>query len=154
MFKQFALLATLLTAILLAGCNDDYGLDQHGQKVGAAALDKQWLVINYWAQWCGPCRTEIPEMNKLSEQLKGQGDHVIGVNFDNLKGDNLKQASEALGIRFTVLADDPAPRFDLPASEALPVTYIIDPQGKVREQLAGEQTAAGVAARLAELKKS
>ena len=144
----------MLTALVLAGCGADYGLDQNGHKVGAAALDKQWLVVNYWAEWCGPCRTEIPEMNKLSDQLKGQGASVVGVNFDNLKGDNLKKASEALGIRYTVLADDPAPRFDLPPSEALPITYIIDPQGKVREQLAGEQTAAGVAARLEELKKS
>jgi alkyl hydroperoxide reductase subunit AhpC len=38
--------------------------------------------------------------------------------------------------------------FELPRSEALPVTYIIDNKGKVREQLMGEQTAAGVMAKL------
>ena len=50
-----------------------------------------------------------------------------------------------------MLADDPAPRFSLPRSEALPVTYIVDPEGKLREQLLGEQTAAGVLARLGAL---
>jgi alkyl hydroperoxide reductase subunit AhpC len=47
-----------------------------------------------------------------------------------------------------VLASDPADLFELPRSEALPVTYIIDNRGKVREQLMGEQTAAGVMAKL------
>jgi len=46
------------------------------------------------------------------------------------------------------LAQDPAELFELPRSEALPVTYIIDDKGKVREQLMGEQTAAGVMAKL------
>ncbi|MNR61916.1 hypothetical protein D3C85_1837920 [compost metagenome] len=50
-----------------------------------------------------------------------------------------------------MLADDPAPRFALPHNEALPVTYIVDNRGKLREQLVGEQTAKGVQARLVAL---
>src|SRR5450830_801470 len=109
----------IITTLLLSGCGNDYGVDQYGQKVAAERLDKQWLVINYWAEWCGPCRTEIPELNKLADQLKDQGVSVFGVNFDNLQGDDLKNASKALGIQFTVLAQDPADRYDLPTSEAL-----------------------------------
>ncbi len=147
-------LAALLAmgALLLSGCGNDYGVDQHGQKVAAERLDKHWKVVNYWAEWCGPCRTEIPELNALSEQLKEQSVGVFGVNFDGLQGDDLAKAAEALGIRFTVLAQDPAELFELPRSEALPVTYIIDDKGKVREQLMGEQTAAGVLAKLKALK--
>jgi peroxiredoxin len=87
-------------------------------------------------------------LNTLAEQLKGKKIGVFGVNFDNVQGQELKDASEKLGIKFTVLAQDPAELFELPRSEALPVTYIIDDQGKVREQLMGEQTAAGVMAKL------
>ncbi|MNF64097.1 hypothetical protein D3C84_458200 [compost metagenome] len=58
-----------------------------------------------------------------------------------------------MGIQFTVLAEDPSQRYDLPRSEALPVTYIIDAQGKLRERLLGEQNAAGLTARLDELRK-
>lgn len=105
-------------------------------------------MINYWAEWCGPCRTEIPELNALADQLKNKNIGVFGVNFDNVQGEELKSASEKLGIKFTVLAQDPSELFELPRSEALPVTYIIDNKGKVREQLMGEQTAAGVVARL------
>ena len=133
---------------MLGGCGNDYGIDQNGQKVVADRLDGKWLVLNYWAEWCGPCRTEIPELNTLAEQLKDKKIGVFGVNFDNVQGQELKDASEKLGIKFTVLAQDPAELFELPRSEALPVTYIIDDKGKVREQLMGEQTAAGVMAKL------
>lgn len=87
-------------------------------------------------------------MNTLADQLKDKKIGVFGVNFDNVQGEELKSASEKLGIKFTVLAQDPAELFELPRSEALPVTYIIDNKGKVREQLMGEQTAAGVMAKL------
>ena len=152
MTRRLAAALTIIGALMLGGCGNDYGIDQNGQKVASERLDKQWVVLNYWAEWCGPCRTEIPELNKLSEQMSGQQVSVFGVNFDNLQGEDLKTASNALGIKFTVLAQDPADQYDLPKSEALPVTYIIDDKGKVREQLMGEQTAAGVAQKLAELK--
>ena len=51
-----------------------------------------------------------------------------------------------------VLAQDPAEVFYLPRSEALPVTYILDEKGKVRATLMGEQTAAGVLAKIKELR--
>ena len=142
----------VITTLLLSGCGNDYGVDQYGQKVASERVDKQWLVINYWAEWCGPCRIEIPELNALAEQLKGQPVSVFGVNFDNVQGEELKSASEKLGIKFTVLAQYPEAIFDIPRSEALPVTYIIDDKGKVRAQMLGEQTAAGVLAKLKELR--
>ncbi|MBD8480669.1 TlpA disulfide reductase family protein [Pseudomonas coleopterorum] len=149
---RFAPLAgLLLAAALLGGCGGDYGPDQHGNPVSAQTLDKHWLVVNYWAVWCGPCRREIPELNALSQSLQGQGVRVLGVNFDNLQGEELSAAAQTLGIDFPVLAQDPAPRFALPRSQGLPVTYIIDDQGKLREQLMGEQTAAGIKERLAAL---
>jgi len=148
MTRRLAAALAIIGALLLGGCGNDYGIDQSGQKVAAERLDKQWLVLNYWAEWCGPCRTEIPELNALADQLKARKIGVFGVNFDNVQGEELKNASEKLGIKFTVLASDPADLFELPRSEALPVTYIIDNKGKVREQLMGEQTAAGVMAKL------
>ena len=110
------------------------------------------VLVDYWAEWCGPCRVEIPELNALESQLQGQSVGVFGVNFDGLQGKELSDASAALGITFTVLAQDPAEIFDLPRSEALPVTYIVDDKGKVRAQMLGEQTAAGVLAKIKELK--
>jgi thiol-disulfide isomerase/thioredoxin len=152
MARRLAAAVLLIGSVLLGGCGVDLGTDQNGKKVASERVDKHWLVVNYWAEWCGPCRTEIPELNKLSEQMKDQKVSVFGVNFDGLQGEDLKNASNALGIQFTVLAQDPAEQYDLPKSEALPVTYIIDDKGKVRETLMGEQTASGVAQKVTELK--
>jgi thiol-disulfide isomerase/thioredoxin len=138
--------------LILAGCAEDLGVDQHGRKVAVERLEGQWLVINYWAQWCAPCRTEIPELNALEQQLKEQSVQVLGVNFDALQGEKLSEATQDMGISFTVLAQDPAERYQLPRAEVLPVTYIVDDQGRMRERLLGEQTAAGLTARLAALK--
>ncbi|MCU1716761.1 TlpA disulfide reductase family protein [Pseudomonas sp. 5P_3.1_Bac2] len=146
------LIMALSLGLLLSACGSDLGVDQHGAKVAQSRVDGQWLVINYWAQWCAPCRSEIPQLNQLSQQLAAQKVQVLGVNFDGLQGEKLKQAAEEMAIQFTVLAQDPAERYQLPRSEALPVTYIIDDHGKVRERLLGEQTAAGLTARLQALK--
>jgi thiol-disulfide isomerase/thioredoxin len=142
------MLAATVLVLLLSACAEELGVDQHGGKVTAAQLDGQWLVINYWAEWCAPCRTEIPELNALEQQFKGQGARVLGVNYDALQGPALSAASAKMGIEFTVLAQDPAPRYQLPRADVLPVTYIIDDKGRTRERLLGEQTAEFLSERL------
>ncbi len=149
MGRPLQMVMGLLAGLLLAGCAEDWGVDQHGRKVTAEQLNEQWLIINYWAEWCRPCRTEIPELNRLSEQLKGQSAQVLGVNFDALQGDELKRVADGFSIAFPVLAQDPARRLGLPQNDVLPVTYIVGADGKLRERLVGEQTAAGLQARLA-----
>lgn len=150
MRRTFGVLG-LLAGLVLTGCTEDWGPDQHGTAVTAQQLDDQWLLINYWAEWCGPCRTEIPELNALNESRDDLT--VLGVNFDGLQGDELSEAAKALDIHFRVLSVDPAERLDLPRSPVLPVTYIVDAKGAVRETLVGEQTAEGLVARLNELQK-
>ncbi|MEG5263923.1 TlpA disulfide reductase family protein [Pseudomonas sp. JDS28PS106] len=152
MVRRMAAAAALIGSLLLSGCGTDLGVDQDGRKVASERIDGHWLVVNYWAEWCGPCRVEIPQFNTLAEQLKDRQVTVLGVNFDNLQGEELKKASDALGIKFTVLAQDPAEHYNLPPSEALPVTYIIDDKGKVREQLLGEQTIESVKSKLEALR--
>lgn len=137
--------------LALTGCGDSWGPDQHGAEVSGRQLKDQWLLINYWAEWCGPCRTEIPELNALDASHSDVT--VLGVNFDGLQGEELAQAAAALKIDFRVLSEDPSERLDLPRSAVLPVTYIVDTTGKVRESLVGEQTSEGLLARLAQLKK-
>ncbi|WXL24329.1 TlpA disulfide reductase family protein [Ectopseudomonas mendocina] len=146
------LLFGVLISVFLTACSPSYGPDQHGKEITARDLDGKWLVINYWAQWCAPCRSEIPELNALDQQSAAINLAVLGVNFDALQGDALKKAAEEMGVSFRVLAVDPAERFKLDRAEVLPVTYIVDAEGQVRDRLVGEQTAAGLTARLAELR--
>lgn len=138
----------VVCVLLLSACDqvEPLGVDQHGVKIAESTVAGQWLVINYWAVWCAPCRKEVPELNALQTQLQGQGVQVFGVNYDDLQGAELLEDSQLLGIEFPVLAHDPAERFDLTRAAGLPATYIIDPQGKVVEELKGEQTQGSIMA--------
>ncbi len=140
----------LLAAARRAGGPEPWGQDQQGRPVTRAQLVGHWLLINYWAEWCAPCRAEIGELNALAQQQPDL--QVLGVNFDGLQGKALFRASQQLGIRFRVLASDPGPRLGLVRSPVLPVSYLLDERGVLREQLAGPQTAARVKARLAALR--
>ena len=81
MFKRLMAAVTVCATLLLAGCGNDYGVDQHGQKIASERLDKQWKVINYWAEWCGPCRAISPVLEELSTELKGKV-KVVKLNVD------------------------------------------------------------------------
>src|SRR5690554_7457367 len=63
----------------------------------------QWVLVNYWAEWCKPCLEEIPELNELD---KAPDISVLGVNFDGITGTALEQLGEDMGIEFLMLGQD------------------------------------------------
>jgi thiol-disulfide isomerase/thioredoxin len=130
----------LLLMLTACGQSEPLGTDQYGVPMAESLVTEQWLVINYWAVWCGPCRKEVPVLNALHNELGDQGVRVFGVNYDQLQGDALLADSQQLGITFPVLSSDPAVRFKLPDTRGLPATYIVNPQGRWVSQLRGEQT--------------
>ena len=99
-----------------------------------------WLLINYWASWCKPCRTEIPELNQLALS-KPELLRIWAVNYDALHGDELIAQAQALNIQFTVLQQDPGPSLGLKRPSALPTSFIINPKGELHRVLQGPQTA-------------
>jgi thiol-disulfide isomerase/thioredoxin len=99
----------------------------------------RWLLVNYWAQWCKPCREEIPHLNAFATQHQATTS-VAGVNFDGLSGEALQKQASALGITFELMEVDPAQLGHWPKPEVLPTTQLIDPQGKLVRTLTGPQT--------------
>jgi peroxiredoxin len=91
----------------------------------------QVVLLNFWATWCGPCREEMPQLNRLYDKYRGAGLVMLGVNVDE---DPAKAAEVAqkLGVRFPVLLDSNkqvSSRYEL---SAMPSTVLIDRDGKVR----------------------
>jgi peroxiredoxin len=91
----------------------------------------QVVLLNFWATWCGPCREELPLLNRLHEQYRRAGFALLGVNVD----DNPKVAeamARQLGVGFPVLFDagkQVSKRYDV---DSMPVTLLIDRDGKLR----------------------
>jgi|TARA_Y100000310_G_scaffold321335_1_gene378819 thiol-disulfide isomerase/thioredoxin len=125
--------------ILLAACSPPDYRDLGGNQGDFADLQGKWVLINYWAVWCKPCREEIPELNAVASQL-ADSVVVFGVNFDAVSIDQMGTQAKAMGIEFAVLQDDPASLLGYARPEVLPTTYVFDPQGKLVRSLLGPQT--------------
>ena len=129
-----------------------------GGSIRFSDLTGQWVIINYWAEWCAPCRDEIPELNALYTQRLDRGEVVesgssavavhqgeppaivLGVNYDAVQGDKLIDLIERMDIHFPVLTEDPRGRWGYAQPAVLPTTVVIGPDGTLREQLHGPQT--------------
>jgi thiol-disulfide isomerase/thioredoxin len=105
-------------------------------------------VVNYWAEWCGPCRHEIPELNALHAGDQDVPVTVLGVNYDGLRDTKLVEVLQRMGIEFPVLLDDPRGRWQQPLPSVLPSTLLIAPDGSLIETLQGPQTRAGILGRI------
>ena len=128
-----------LTACL-AACSADTTPLADGSHADWSHWTGRPIVLNYWAEWCAPCRHEIPELNALHRERAETGTVILGVNYDGITGERLTALVERMGIEFPVLVQDPMHRWDYPRPEVLPTTVIVDREGDVREILVGPQT--------------
>lgn len=127
----------ILLLIALAGCEKVELERADGSLAQWDRYRGQWVLVNYWAEWCKPCLEEIPELNALDN---APDITVLGVNFDGITGTPLLELGERMGIEFTMLATDPGPQFGWQLPVALPATLVIDPQGSLVEARFGPQT--------------
>jgi thiol-disulfide isomerase/thioredoxin len=130
----------LAGCLLLAACAREAPSLPPGVEA-APVHDGRWLVINYWAIWCKPCREEIPELNAFAEEQAGNV-IVYGVNYDDARGEELLVQAAELAIEFPLLARDPAATLGYARPMVLPTTLLIDPAGAVHARLLGPQTSA------------
>jgi peroxiredoxin len=89
------------------------------------------VMINFWATWCGPCRQEMPLLDELYTRYQRVGFNLLGVNIDDDSGRAMKMIDE-LGVNFPVLFDARKEVSKLYEVEAMPVTVLVDREGKVR----------------------
>lgn len=95
----------------------------------------KWVVVNYWATWCGTCQKELPDLIALHEANKDKDIVVVSINFESISQPRLKAFVDDHALPFTVLRSEPIPVTPLGKVPGLPTTYIIDPAGKL---VAGE----------------
>ena len=135
---RFALaLALLLSANTQAAVTPstlapDFTLKSNqGRNLRLSEQRGQVVLVNFWASWCGPCRQEMPHLNKLYDKYKAAGFVMLGVNIDD-SIDTATTAAQKWGVRFPVLFDaDKAvsKRWDM---GSMPATVLVDRDGKVR----------------------
>lgn len=107
----------------------DFTLSQlHGDEVSVSGFRGKWVVLNYWATWCAPCRKEIPELSALHESRDDV--IVLGLAFEDTDIESFDQFLEEFHPSYPILLIDVyAPPEPFGAPRALPTTIILDPQG-------------------------
>lgn len=99
------------------------------------------VVLNLWATWCGPCTEEMPDLVRLQQDYGDKSLAVIALSFDKTKEAH-RQGVQDLGLNFpSIYADQKAVQdflSELGSVSAIPVTFVVDTQGKIVHRLEGK----------------
>ncbi|HEY0180551.1 MAG TPA: TlpA disulfide reductase family protein [Dokdonella sp.] len=105
------------------------------------------VLLNFWASWCGPCREEMPLLDRGQQRHAAQGLQVVGVAVDT--ADAAKAFLDAAPVRYPILVDDPERAPDLSLAygntrSVLPYTVLLGADGRVLAQRFGRFTEASL----------
>jgi thiol-disulfide isomerase/thioredoxin len=129
-----AIVAFVLTATCVWADDEsqepvDFTLQQlHGETVSLSDYRQKWVVLNYWATWCAPCRKEIPDLTSLHEARDDVV--VLGLAFEDTEMENFDEFLEEFHPSYPILLVDVyAPPEPFGAPRVLPTTIILNPEG-------------------------
>ncbi len=108
-------------------------LDGKGELTLASLVGRP-VVLNFWASWCGPCKSEAAALERTWNQYRGHGLIVLGVDYNDATSDARRFVSKR-GLTFPIVRDRTGligDRYDL---TGVPETFIIDRRGRVIEHI-------------------
>ena len=136
-------LRLLLTALLLgllglaqagevSGPAPDFTLRSNtGKNLKLSEFRGQVVLLNFWASWCGPCRQEMPALDKLHKRYSKLRFAVLGVNVEEDSA-QAKRMLREIRVSFPILFDTQNKASELYHVSAMPTTVIIDRDGNMR----------------------
>jgi peroxiredoxin len=137
MKKMMFALALLTAGVAFAGVQKgqrapEFSLPSlKGSTVALSQLRGKVVLVDFWAQWCEPCKKELPQLDRLSKEYASKGVVVLAVNIDKQR-DNAERMVKQLGLTLDVLLDPAgsvAGSYDLPK---MPTSFVVDKKGIVR----------------------
>jgi thiol-disulfide isomerase/thioredoxin len=108
----------------------------NGVKENLSDYRGQVIFLNFWATWCGPCRSEMPSMEKVYKELKDKGFTIVAVDL----GENpstVQAFVDEFGLTFPVLLDQTNAVGSMYNAQSIPTTYLIGRDGNILGRAVG-----------------
>ncbi len=138
MWFMKAKIIPLLCVFILFGCQKNDIDVFNGKDTSFDKLKGQWIIVNYWADWCAPCIKELPELFEFAEE---NNDVLVYVfNFDELDAEDLEPVAKRFNLQLPSLISHPREIWGIETPPAVPATFFINPEGIVVESLFRPQT--------------
>ena len=90
----------------------------------------QWVLVNFWASWCVPCREESPDLEAFHRRHRDEGFTVLGIDYRDVTADGLAFVRE-FELTYPMLRDRDGELYDDYGATGVPESYLVDPEGKV-----------------------
>ena len=95
------------------------------------------VFLNFWATWCGPCKIEMPAIEKLYREFRPKGFAVVAVSSDSEGAAVTRPYRDSLGLSFTIAHDPEMLVGRQYGVHSLPVTFLVNRQGVITHQIFG-----------------
>jgi thiol-disulfide isomerase/thioredoxin len=108
-----------------------------GKTLSLASLRGKAVLLNFWATWCGPCKTEMPWLVDLQKKYGPEGLQVVGVAMDDTEDKEIADFAHKMGVNYIILKGTEKVGDLYGGVEGLPLTYYLDRSGKVVDETVG-----------------
>lgn len=104
--------------------------DLKGEKISLASLKGNYILLDFWASWCGPCLRDLPQVKRIYNSLSSKNFLLLGISIDSNPGDARKIISN-FGIGWRNILDKNENIFNLFGVTSVPTKILINPQGRI-----------------------
>jgi peroxiredoxin len=116
--------------------------DVDGKPVTLSQFKGKVVILDFWATWCPPCRTEIPRYIAFQKKYAADGLVVVGVSVDTDGVEPVRKFIKDFGINYPIVMADDAIQDAYGPLQGYPTTFIIDRDGRIRDKKLGREPAA------------
>jgi len=111
--------------------------DIRGRVIQLSDYRGKVVLLNFWATWCPPCRTEIHDLVKLQRDYRSRGLIIIGITYPPQKLSAVRQFARRVRVNYPVALGTKETKRLFTSSETLPMTIVIGQDGSVRDVIEG-----------------